>query len=146
GASASAAEGEAWSKVIGPIFVYCNHLSDFQTPSQADMDTLEATAGNPTLPGAWKENATALWQDALSQAKKETAAWPYEWVQGVDYPHKNERGNVTGQIVLVDPQAKSTSLPHLTVGLAHPDYPRTFGARFGAGRGGPATAPATDAA
>src|SRR4029079_12636242 len=99
GASATAAAGEEWNKVIGPIFVYVNSLSDFKTPSQADMDTLASTAGNPTLPSAWKENATALWQDALAQAKKEKAAWPYEWVNGVDYPHKDQRGNVSGQIV-----------------------------------------------
>jgi rhamnogalacturonan endolyase len=29
---------------------------------------------------------------------------------------------VTGQLVLNDPQAASTKLPHLTVGLAHPEY------------------------
>jgi len=122
------AAGEEWSKVIGPIFVYVNALDSFQTPSQADMDTLAATAGNPTVPAAWKDNATALWQDALSQAKMEKAKWPYDWVNGVDYPHKNERGTVTGQLVLNDPlapQPATTKLPHLTVGLAHPDYPGT---------------------
>jgi rhamnogalacturonan endolyase len=49
----------------------------------------------------------------------------------VDYPHKDGRGTVTGQLVLDDPQAKTTKLPHLTVGLAHPDY------AAGSGRGGP---------
>ena len=93
-----------------------------KSPRQADLATLAATAGNPTVPPAWKENATALWQDALAQAKKEKAQWPYDWVSGVDYPHKEERANVTGQIVLNDPQAATTKLPHLTVGLAHPDY------------------------
>src|SRR5439155_22615898 len=75
--------GEQWSKVIGPIFVYVNSLSDFKTPSAEDLATLKATEGNPTVPPAWKENATALWQDALRQAKQEKAQWPYEWVKGV---------------------------------------------------------------
>jgi rhamnogalacturonan endolyase len=141
GATASAAAGEEWTKVIGPIFVYCNSLSSFKMPTQAEMDTLNATAGNPTLPASWKDNATTLWQDALSQAKKEKSEWPYDWVNGVDYPHKDQRGNVTGQLVLVDPQAAATKLPHLTVGLAHPDYPRGAGGRGGGGRG-PATGPA----
>ncbi|HVT90728.1 MAG TPA: polysaccharide lyase family protein [Tepidisphaeraceae bacterium] len=150
GASANAAAGEEWTKVIGPIFVYCNALKDFKTPSQADLDTLQATAGNPTVPAAWKENATALWQDALAQANKEKAQWPYEWVNGVDYPHKNERGTVSGQLVLNDPQAASTKFTGLTVGLAHPDYARAGGgfgrgpasaAAFARGRG-PATRPA----
>jgi rhamnogalacturonan endolyase len=121
GASCSIPAGENWNKVIGPIFVYCNALADPKVPSQADLATLEATAGNPTVPPAWKENGTALWQDALAQAKKERALWPYGWVNGVDYPHI--RGNVIGQLVLNDPQAATTKLPHLTVGLAHPDYP-----------------------
>ena len=64
----------------------------------------------------------ALWHDALAQAPKERAMWPYDWVNGVDYPHKSERGNVIGQLVLDDPQAVTKKLPHLTVGLAHPDY------------------------
>jgi rhamnogalacturonan endolyase len=34
---------------------------------------------------------------------------------------------VTGQFVLNDPQAATTRLPHLTVGLAHPDYTSSFG-------------------
>jgi rhamnogalacturonan endolyase len=136
GASCNIAAGENWSKVIGPIFVYCNALADPETPSSADLATLAATAGNPTVPPAWKDNGTALWQDALAQAKIEKAAWPYDWVNGVDYPHKDERGTVTGQLVLNDPQAATTLLPNLTVGLAHPDYKSTGRGPGGGGRGG----------
>jgi rhamnogalacturonan endolyase len=127
GAGCNIPAGEEWNKVIGPIFVYCNALADPKVPSQADLYTLAATAGNPTVPPAWHDNATALWQDALAQAKKERALWPYDWVNGVDYPHKDERGTVTGQLVLNDPQAASTKLPHLTVGLAHPEYTSSAG-------------------
>jgi len=123
GASCHIPAGEEWNKVIGPIFVYCNALADPKVPSPADLATLEATAGNPTVPPAWHDNATTLFADALAQAKIEKARWPYDWVNGVDYPHKDQRGNVTGQLVLNDPQAATTKLPHLTVGLAHPDYP-----------------------
>jgi rhamnogalacturonan endolyase len=120
GATCQINAGEEWSKVIGPIFIYVNSLDSFKETTQAELDTLKATEGNPTVPASWTANQTALWQDALAQAKKEKSQWPYSWVNGVDYPHKNERGNVTGQLVLVDPQAKSTKLAHLTVGLAHP--------------------------
>ncbi len=123
GASCNIPAGEEWNKVIGPIFVYCNALADPKDPSAADLATLEATAGNPTVPAIWKNNANALFNDALTQAKKEKAQWPYAWVEGVDYPHKAERANVTGQLVLADSQAASKKLPHLTVGLAHADYP-----------------------
>jgi rhamnogalacturonan endolyase len=122
GAGCNIPAGENWNKVIGPIYVYCNSLADPETPSDADMVTLSATAGNPTVPPAWHDNAIALWQDALDQAKTEKSQWPYDWVNGVDYPHKGQRGSVTGQFVLNDPQAATTKLPHLTVGLAHPDF------------------------
>jgi rhamnogalacturonan endolyase len=127
GAGCNIPAGENWNKVIGPIYVYCNTLADAETPSSADMATLTATAGDPTVPPAWHDNAIALWQDALGQAKEEKSQWPYDWVNGVDYPHKEQRGNVTGQFVLDDPQAASTTLPHLTVGLAHPDYTSNAG-------------------
>lgn len=121
GATVNVAAGEKWSKVIGPMFVYVNALEDARSPSEADLATLAATHGNPTVPGAWKENATALWKDALEQANKENEKWPYDWVQGADYPKKHERGTVKGQLLLADPQAATTRLPNLTIGLAYPD-------------------------
>ena len=123
GASCSVAAGEKWTKVIGPTAHLCQcGWTASRRPPRPTSETLAATAGNPTTPAAWKDNAAALWQDALGQAKKESAKWPYDWVNGVDYPHKNERGNVTGQLALNDPQAATAiKLPHLTVGLAPPD-------------------------
>ena len=87
------AAGETWSKVVGPIFVYLNSAND----------------------------PNAMYREALARAAKEAAQWPYDWVQGVDYPHKNERGVVSGQLAIDDPQTKS--LPNLLVGLAYPDEP-----------------------
>jgi len=124
GTKANIAAGEQWSKVIGPIFVYVNSLSAPVPTPQAELDTLAATAGNPAVPASWTANANALWQDALAQARAQNAKWPFDWVHGVDYTPLAERGTVTGQIVLSDPLApkgSSTRLPHLTVGLTHPD-------------------------
>jgi rhamnogalacturonan endolyase len=123
GSALNVAAGEEWSKVIGPIFVYVNSLDNFSTPSAGDMATLAATAGNPTVPPAWTDNASALFQDALAQAKSEKAKWPYDWVNGVDYPHKDQRANVTGQLVVNDPLAPAPwgKFSSLTVGLAYPD-------------------------
>jgi rhamnogalacturonan endolyase len=94
GSSCVAAEGEQWTKVVGPFLIYCNR----------------------------GESPQAMWKDALARSSKETAAWPYDWVSGVDYPHKSERGTVTGRLVLDDPQADSRELKHLLVGVTHPDY------------------------
>jgi len=122
GAECNIAAGQEWTKVVGPIFMYCNALQGAETPSQADLATLKATEGNPTIPPAWKSNADALFQDAIAEAKVIKAKWPFPWVRGVDYPQKTQRGTVTGQIVLNDPQAVSSALPHLNVGLTHPDF------------------------
>jgi rhamnogalacturonan endolyase len=151
GARAQIPAGEDWTKVVGPIFVYVNSLDKPKPTTQAELDTLKATEGNPTVPASWTANANSLWQDALAQYKKQNAKWPYDWVKGVDYTPLAQRGIVTGQIVLGDPLApkgSSTKLPHLVVGLTHPDIdpasiPRPTFAGFGPGGGagaGPAAA------
>ena len=43
----------------------------------------------PAVPAAWHDNAIALWHDAVAKSKAVKAAWPYNWVEGVDYPHKD---------------------------------------------------------
>jgi rhamnogalacturonan endolyase len=105
GSSCVIAAGEAWTKVIGPFLIYCN--------AGASPD--------------------AMWKDALVQVGKEAKAWPYEWVSGVDYPHKDQRGLVTGQLVLNDLQASQARMTNLLVGLAAPDY-SLRGGRGGAAR------------
>jgi rhamnogalacturonan endolyase len=94
GSVCSITQTEAWTKVIGPFLMYCN-------------------AG---------PNHDALWKDALAKAARESAAWPYGWVSGLDYPHKAERGTVTGRLVLNDAQAPKARMSGLLVGLAAPDY------------------------
>jgi len=125
GAGNNIPAGQDWKHVVGPIFIYFNALADAKDASQPDLDRLAATSGSgmPAVPQVWHDNALALWNDAVEKSKTVKAAWPYAWVDGVDYPHKDGRATVTGQIVLNDPQAASKKLPHLTVGLAHPNYP-----------------------
>jgi rhamnogalacturonan endolyase len=116
--------GESWKRVVGPIFVYFNRLADPKDPSQADLDKLKATSGSgmPAVPAVWHGNSLALWNDAVAKSKEVKAAWPYNWVEGVDYPHKDGRGTVSGQLVLDDPQAASKLLPNLNVGLTHANF------------------------
>lgn len=121
--------GEDWKHVVGPIFVYFNSLEDAKDPTPAEMDAFHASygSGQPAIPPEWRANQLALWNDAVEKSKAVKAAWPYEWVQGMDYPHKDGRATVTGQLVLNDSQAASKKLPHLTVGLAHPEYVNSAG-------------------
>ena len=131
-------QGEEWRHVVGPIFVYFNALDRAEEPTATDLDTFKSSygSGNPAVPQAWRDDALALWHDAIDKSQAVKAAWPYDWVQGVDYPHKDGRSTVHGQLMLDDPQAATKTLPHLTVGLSHPDYQSNMGgyqARFGTG-------------
>lgn len=94
GSSCVIAQGETWTKVIGPFMIYCNAASSHEE----------------------------MWKDALAQANKEAEAWPYNWVSGVNYPLKSKRGAVTGQLVLNDSPTPNTKMSNLLVGLAAPDY------------------------
>jgi rhamnogalacturonan endolyase len=94
GSICNIAAAEAWTKVIGPFLLYCNTANGHD----------------------------AMWHDALAQADKEAKAWPYDWVSGVDYPHRKERATVSGTIVLNDPQAPDLKMKNLLVGLTAPDY------------------------
>jgi rhamnogalacturonan endolyase len=63
-----------------------------------------------------------MWKDALAKAAKEAGEWPYGWVHGVDYPHKDARGAVSGQLMLNDPVSPDARMKNILVGLAAPDY------------------------
>lgn len=116
GSLCNVGQGEAWTKVIGPFLIYCN------------------TGSTPD----------AMWHDALAKAGTEANAWPFEWVAGVDYPHKSERATVSGRIVLYDPLMPALQISNVFVGLSAPDYappanPRgrgAFGGGFGPAGGG----------
>ena len=94
GSSCVIAAGESWKKVVGPFMIYCNAGASPYT----------------------------MWCDALAKANTERQQWPYEWVSGVDYPHQDQRGGVTGRLVLQDPQAADLKLGSTLIGLAAPDY------------------------
>jgi rhamnogalacturonan endolyase len=104
GAVVAVGAGERWTKVIGPFFLYVN------------------SGGDPQ----------ALWKDATAQSARQASRWPYEWVAGVDYPHRKDRCTVKGQFILNDPERPKARTPGLLVGLTHPAY-RARGP-FGPGR------------
>jgi rhamnogalacturonan endolyase len=94
GASVDVAQGEVWNKVVGPFYLYVNS-------------------------GAEPKD---LYEDARAQAKAQIGKWPFDWVDGVDYPKKAQRATVSGTMVLKDSQAATTKLPNLEVGLTHAAY------------------------
>lgn len=96
GSSLAVARGEAWTKVVGPMLLYCNAAPDHE----------------------------AMWKDALAAAARAAQAWPFGWVAHPEYPRKEERGSVRGRIVLQDPAAPEAAMANLLVGLAPAEYPQ----------------------
>ena len=89
GAVVDVVQGESWTKVVGPFMLYVNEAA-------ADA------AGGASGEEAQKNIAMSLWKDARAQAVVQAGKWPYGWVNGVDYPHKDERSTVSGQFDLHD--------------------------------------------
>lgn len=107
GAVVDVDQGEHWTKVIGPFLLYVNE----------------------------GPNPQAMFDDAKARAKQEAEKWPYNWVNGVDYPHQDDRATVSGRIVLHDPLKPQATMTKLLVGLSAPTYDVTEPGR----NGGPAT-------
>ncbi|HWB83521.1 MAG TPA: polysaccharide lyase family protein [Bryobacteraceae bacterium] len=104
GAYVEVSEGERWNKVIGPFFLYVDAA----------------------------ENPRSGREDSLAQYKKEAAKWPYDWVSGIDYPHRPERATVKGELVLHDSLAPAgVKMGKLMVGLTYPAYTVTVTGRGG---------------
>jgi len=93
GAEVNVAEGEHWTKVVGPFLIYVNS-------GKSPQD---------------------IYADARARVAGESAKWPFEWVSGVDYPLAAQRATVKGKLVLNDPYVTKFS-GKLTVGLTAPAY------------------------
>ncbi|GMN31863.1 hypothetical protein TIFTF001_046555 [Ficus carica] len=92
-------KGEPWKKVFGPIPVYLNSVSD-------DTDYRHS-----------------LWEDAKKQAEEEVGKWPYNFIQSKDFPSSDQRGTVSGQLLVHDRYIMKESLfgaNSAYVGLAAP--------------------------
>uniref|UniRef100_M4EPT3 rhamnogalacturonan endolyase n=1 Tax=Brassica campestris TaxID=3711 RepID=M4EPT3_BRACM len=90
-------EGEAWKKVFGPIFIYLNSF-----PKEVD----------PLL----------LWHEAKNQTKIEEEKWPYNFTNSIDSPASDQRGHVSGRLLVRDRYIGSEDIPAYGsyVGLAAP--------------------------
>lgn len=93
GSSVEVEHGEEWSKIIGPFMLFANKGS----------------------------NQDKIREDAILQAKSEKKKWPYKWVNSPYYPLKEERGSISGKLILKDPLSSSDFL-RLRIGVTAPDY------------------------
>ncbi|XP_020530600.1 probable rhamnogalacturonate lyase B isoform X1 [Amborella trichopoda] len=69
--------GEPWKKVFGPVFIYLNSA----------------------LTGL---DCSVLWEDAKEQMMTEVQSWPYSFPASMDYPTEEERGSVSGRLLVRD--------------------------------------------
>lgn len=69
--------GEYWKKVFGPVFMYVNSSWLFTDPQ-------------------------LLWEDAKIQMQVEVDSWPYNFPLSDDYPTAEQRGSVTGRLLVRD--------------------------------------------
>ncbi|RRT53377.1 hypothetical protein B296_00049904 [Ensete ventricosum] len=69
--------GEYWKKVFGPVFIYLNSTMDGTDPQ-------------------------LLWDDAKRQTLIEVESWPYEFPVSEDFPKCDQRGSVSGRLLVRD--------------------------------------------
>lgn len=86
--------GERWRKIVGPFLYYCNQAGSHE----------------------------AMWTNALARAAKEQQSWPYAWAEAPGYEQALQRGGVSGQLIVRDPQAPGAKSAGAWVGLAHVPY------------------------
>ncbi|RWW65836.1 hypothetical protein BHE74_00026839 [Ensete ventricosum] len=67
--------GEYWKKVFGPVFIYLNSASEKSAPK-------------------------LLWEDAKKQVEVEK--WPYEFPGSEDFHKSEQRGSVSGRLLVQD--------------------------------------------
>lgn len=89
--------GEPWKKVFGPVFIYLNSASLGDDPF-------------------W------LWEDAKIQMMTEVQSWPYSFPASEDFQKSDQRGNVSGRLLVLDRYADKDCVPAngAYVGLAPP--------------------------
>lgn len=91
------AAGEAWKKVFGPVFMYLNSGMDGDDP-------------------------LSLWEDAKDQMAVEVRSWPYCFPASEDFPNSDQRGNVSGRLLVQDRYVSDENIAAngAYVGLAPP--------------------------
>lgn len=89
--------GEPWKKVFGPVFIYLN----------------SAPVGDDPF---------FLWEDAKIQMTTEVQSWPYSFPASEDFQKSDQRGNVSGRLLVLDRSISEDCLSAkgAFVGLAPP--------------------------
>lgn len=91
-------DGEPWTKVLGPYFVYLNQVSNNENPHKQ------------------------LWDMAKKQMQEETEKWPYDFPSSEAYSKSDKRGSISGRLLIRDGNISTELTPASSawVGLAAP--------------------------
>ncbi|XP_034205893.1 probable rhamnogalacturonate lyase B [Prunus dulcis] len=89
---------EPWKKVFGPVFIHLNYLVNGDDPLKR------------------------LWEDAKQQMEVEVQSWPYDFPASKDFLPLDQRGSVSGRLLVHDRYISDEDLPGngTLVGLAAP--------------------------
>ncbi|CAL8997590.1 unnamed protein product [Prunus brigantina] len=89
---------EPWKKVFGPVFIHLNSLVNGDDPLKR------------------------LWEDAKQQMEVEVQSWPYDFPASKDFLPLDQRGSVSGRLLVHDRYISDEDLPGngTLVGLAAP--------------------------
>ncbi|XP_051127121.1 probable rhamnogalacturonate lyase B isoform X2 [Andrographis paniculata] len=96
--------GEPWKKVFGPVFIYANSAAQGEDP-------------------------LTLWTDAKEQMLAETESWPYDFPLSKDFSFAEQRGSVTGRLLVRDSYISAERLiagSSAFIGLAPPGEPGSW--------------------
>ena len=94
-----------------PDFCLCQFAGQPQAPTQADLDTLAATAGNPTVPPAGRTTRRPCARTPSPRPKRKLRNGPTTGSTAWITRTKTSAATVTGQIVLNDPLAATDQAP-----------------------------------
>ena len=97
GTDSNFGNGEVWTRVSGPYFIYLNNVP--------------GTLTDPV------QTSRALLADAQAQAAAEQTAWPYSWMNNPNYAPAAQRGTVTGKFVINDAFNPNATASNLWVGV-----------------------------
>ncbi|XP_024518293.1 LOW QUALITY PROTEIN: uncharacterized protein LOC9660828 [Selaginella moellendorffii] len=91
--------GEAWTKVFGPVFIYLNVAATYA-----------------------QVNCRYLWEDAKQQMVTEVGSWPVPWPVSPDFPKSMDRGSISGRLLVKDSFKSPTPFAgcYAFLGLASP--------------------------
>lgn len=98
-------QNETWKKVYGPVFTYVNSLSDEEGDP---LQLLWEDAKDQVYTSYLKRTHIYIFVSShmniyfCSKMEIEVQNWPYDFPQSEDFPWSDQRGNISGRLLVSD--------------------------------------------